>query len=316
MVRQISEHPHEFALVAAFDSDPVLAAERQARWSTRFGDGVRWCGSADEVLQSEIDAVLVEGRVFENVALAQKAIDAGFPVLLEKPAGIDCQGFAALQSSAAACGLHVQMAYLFRYMSAVQEMLRRALSGELGQIYAFRGRLPKPLTEYDDLVRDLGAYAGGVFFEMAGHLIDFCVAMLGPPRKISQTLAHHHPSQGDFIDNGVAVLECDRGIGIVEVPALEVAPAGRRIEVYGTEGALVIPHLGSGHLANNATQPVEIARRGRSDWERLEIPAATLQISDLREFCAVIAGLKPPDFSREHDLAVHAALIEASGMGP
>ena len=315
MVRQISEHPDEFTLVSAFDSDPVLAAERRARWSSRFSCGNQWCGSVEEVLQSGIDAVLVEGRVFENVALARQAIEAGFPVLLEKPAGIDVAGFDALQRAAAARGLHVQMAYLFRYMSAVQEMLRRARNGDFGQIYAFRGRLPKPLTEYEDLVRDLGAYSGGVFFEMAGHLIDFLVAMLGPPKRISRALAHHHPSTGDFIDNGVAVLECAGGIGIVEVPALEVAPASRRIEVYGTEGALVIPHLGSGHLANNATQPIEIARRGRSAWERLEIPAATLQISDLREFCAVIAGRKPPDFSREHDLAVHAALIEASGMG-
>lgn len=316
MVRQISEHPDEFRLVSAFETDALLAIERQGKWAAPFGGNTRWCRTAEDVLQSGIDAVLVEGRVFENVLLAQKAIDAGFPVLLEKPAGIDVGGFESLQTAAAARGLHVQMAYLFRYMSAVQEMRRRVRHGDLGQIYAFRGRLPKPLAEYDDLVRDLGVYAGGVFFEMAGHLIDFAVTMLGPPKRISRALAHHHASKGDFIDNGVAVLECASGIGVVEVPALEVAPTSRRIEVYGTEGAIIIPHLGSGHLANNATQPIEIARRGRSDWERLEIPAGTLQISDLREFCAVIAGRKSPDFSREHDLAVHAALIEASGMGP
>ena len=46
------------------------------------------------------------------------------------------------------------------------------------------------------------------------------------------------------------------------------------------------------------------------------LPAATLQISDLREFAAVVAGKKRPDFSMEHDLAVQETLLRASGMLP
>lgn len=314
MVRRIAEHPAEFSLVAAFESDTHVAAQRKAAWSSRV-PGVHWEPTAEAVLRHNLDAVLVEGRVFENVSLAMQAVEAGLPVLLEKPAGVDRRGFEELQTRSRERGLHVQMAYLFRSMSAVQELFRRVKGGELGQVYEFRGRLPKPFHEYDDLVRDLGGYAGGVFFEMAGHLIDFLVTILGPPQRIARSLAHHHPAKGRFVDNGAALFECRSGLGIVEVPALEVAPSSRRIEVYGTEGALVIPHLGSGHLANDATQPIEIARRGEPGWERIEIPAATLQIADLREFCAVIAGKKAPDYSREHDLAVHAALIEASGMG-
>ena len=42
--------------------------------------------------------------------------------------------------------------------------------------------------------------------------------------------------------------------------------------------------------------------------------AATLQIADLREFAAVIAGKKEPDFSHEHDLIVQRALLQACGM--
>ena len=73
-----------------------------------------------------------------------------------------------------------------------------------------------------------------------------------------------------------------------------MAPHSRRIEVYGTEGACVIPHLGSGHLANKNIQPIEVFRAGKPDWETIELPAATLQIPDLREFAAVVAGKKAP----------------------
>ena len=73
-----------------------------------------------------------------------------------------------------------------------------------------------------------------------------------------------------------------------------MAPHSRRIEVYGTEGACVIPHLGSGHLANKNIQPIEVFRAGKPDWQTIELPAATLQIRDLREFAAVVAGKKAP----------------------
>src|SRR5204862_4881568 len=117
-----------------------------------------------------------------------------------------------------------------------------------------------------------------------------------------------------YIDNGVAIFSYDHAWGIIEVPALEVAPNARRIEVYGTEGACVIPHLGSGHLANSTVQPIEVFQAGAADWQRLEPKARPLQLDDLREFAAVIAGKKAPEYSMEHDLSVQEALLHASGM--
>jgi predicted dehydrogenase len=155
------------------------------------------------------------------------------------------------------------MIYLFRYMSAVQELLERAKRKEFGRIYEFRGRLPKDLPSYDRYVAELGRYKGGIYFEMAGHLVDVLVALLGKPRKINPFLAHHHTAgPQSFVDHGMAVFDFEQAFGIVEVPALEVAPHARRIEVYGTDGALVIPHLGSGHLANKNVQPIEVFRTG------------------------------------------------------
>jgi predicted dehydrogenase len=154
-----------------------------------------------------------------------------------------------------------------------------------------------------------------MFFEMAGHLIDMLVALLGKPKKITSFLAHHHTEPPkEFIDNGVALFECEHALGIVEVPSLEVVPHTRRIELYGTKGACIIPHLGSGHLANKNVQPIDVFHEGQTEWRRLEPTAATLQIADLREFAAVIGGKKEPDFSLEHDMAVQEALLRASGM--
>jgi predicted dehydrogenase len=311
IVRQIARHPGEFALVAFYDRDPTVVAHREESWKDLI-PGFRVFGSPKDLLAQPLDGVIVEGRVYQNLDLARMALEAGKPVMLEKPAGDDMVAFRGLVELARRKHLHLQMIYLFRYMSAVQKLLSLSRRGDLGKIYEFRARLPKDLPSYEAYVRDLDRYPGGIFFEMAGHVVDIMIAILGKPRTIVPFLAHHHESAGSFVDNGVAVFGFDRAWGIIEVPALEVAPHSRRTEVYGTKGAFVIPHLGSGHLPNKDIQPVEIFKVGEPDWQRIDLPARTLQISDLREFAAVAAGKKPPDFDLEHDLTVQECLLEAS----
>jgi predicted dehydrogenase len=312
VVREVAEHADEFTLVGFHDPDPELAADRRKQWEPRL-PGFRHFDSAAQLLQQPLDGVVIEGRVFENLKLARMALEAGRPVLLEKPAGTDLKEYRQLIDLAQRKHLHVQMLYLFRYMPAVRELRKR--QGELGRIYQFRARLPKPLGEYQRFVEELKPYPGGIFFEMAGHIIDLMVALLGKPRSVTPFLAHHHVQPPkEYVDNGVAVCGFESAWGILEVPALEVAAQSRRIEVYGTEGAFVIPHLGSGHLPNQKVQVVELFRKGDDAWRRSELPDEPLHLRDLREFAAVLAGKKAPDYGMEHDLAVQEILLRASGM--
>lgn len=314
IVRRVAENPEEFALVGFHDPDGEVMARRQKEWGAIL-PRVPLFDSPDALLRQPLDGVVVEGRVYENLRLARLALEAGYPVLLEKPAGDNWDEHRRLIELAQRKHLHVQMIYLFRYMSAVREMLARAKRNEYGRIYFFRARLPKDLASYREYVEELKPYKGGMFFEMAGHVIDMIVTLLGKPKSVAPFLAHHHSEPpAEFVDNGVAVFGYDHAWAIVEVPALEVAPHGRRIEVFGTQGACVIPHLGSGHLPNRNVQPVEVYRLGQTDWQRLEPPAAVLQISDLREFVAVVTGKKPPEYSMEHDLIVQETLLRASNM--
>jgi predicted dehydrogenase len=314
IVREVAAHPDEFTLVGFYDADPTVVAARRKTWGEKL-PAFRVLDSPQQLLGLELDGVVVEGRVYENVALAKLALESGRSVMLEKPAGTRLDEHRQLIDLAQRKHLHVQMIYLFRYMSAVQEMLRIAKSGALGRVYEFRARLPKDLPSYDRFVKELERYKGGIYFEMAGHVIDMMVAILGQPKSVAPFLAHHHTAgPSDYVDNGLAVFGFEHAWGIIEVPALEVAPHARRIEVYGTKGACVIPHLGSGHLANKNVQPIETYKVGDRSWETHELPAATLQINDLRRFAAVVLKQARPDFSMEHDLLVQEALLKSSGM--
>ncbi|HLJ97436.1 MAG TPA: Gfo/Idh/MocA family oxidoreductase [Gemmataceae bacterium] len=314
LVRQVAEHPEEFTLAGFYDPDPKVVAERRRQWPPKIPN-FRVFDSPEQLLREPFDGIVVEGRVHDNLKWARLALESGRPVLLEKPAGTDLAEYRRLIDLAQRKHLHMQMLYLFRYMSAVLQLIQRVRKGELGRIYAFRARLPKDLASYSRFVEELRPYKGGMFFEMAGHVIDVMVALLGCPQRITPFLAHHHVGPPpNYVDNGVAVFAYPHAWAIVEVPALEVAPHSRRIEVYGTEGACVIPHLGSGHLANKEIQPIEVYRAGDAGWNRIDLPARVLQISDLREFAACIAGKKPPEYGMEHDLIVQETLLRASGM--
>jgi len=313
IVRQIAEHPEEFTLVGFHDPDGQVVADRRKQWEPTLPH-FRVFDKAEELLREPLDGVVVESPVPRSMKLARQALEGGRPVMLEKPAGDDLDEHRKLIDLARRKHLHVQMLYLFRYMSAVQDMLRRARKAEFGRIYQFRARLPKDLPSYKRYAAELGRFKGGIFYEMAGHVIDLMVAILGKPKEITPFLAHHHTEPGKFVDNGIAVFAYDRAWGVIEVPALEVAPHARRVEVFGTEGACVIPHLGSGHLPNKTIQSIELYKAGSEDWQREDLKAATLQIADLREFAAVVAGKKEPDFSMDHDLIVQEVLLRAGGM--
>ncbi len=84
-VRESEARPNKVKLIGAYDSDPVVVAKWREQWGGHIFQSV------EAVLDSDADAVIVEGRVFQNLDYAEQALEAGKHVLLEKPAGVDLE---------------------------------------------------------------------------------------------------------------------------------------------------------------------------------------------------------------------------------
>ena len=90
----------------------------------------------------------------------------------------------------------------------------------------------------------INAHRGGIFYELAGHMLDQVIWILGKPNKTACFLRTDDYGTGErvegFADNTLGVFEFDRAIATVEIAAMETQPTARRYEVYGTAGSAII----------------------------------------------------------------------------
>ena len=119
------EPPDEFQLVGAYEPDPAIREAKLGDWAADIPD-IPVFESIDQALDSDAEAIICEGRVSENLDYAERALGAGKHVLLEKPAGVDMAQLERLHATARRKGLHLQMAYMWRYNPAIAEMIRHA----------------------------------------------------------------------------------------------------------------------------------------------------------------------------------------------
>ena len=128
-VREAAERPDEFQLLGMYDADSEVIERNLEKWR-EHGLELPVFDSVDDVLNSEAQAVIVEGHVYENLDYVERALDAGKHVLMEKPAGVDLAQLEKVQALSEEKRLMLQMAYMWRYNPAVDEMLSLVQEGQ------------------------------------------------------------------------------------------------------------------------------------------------------------------------------------------
>ena len=309
-VREAALRPEEFQLVGLFEPHQDVREQKLSQWAEYMPD-IPVFDSANDVLSSEADAVIIEGRIMQNLDYAEQALEAGKHVLMEKPAGVDLAHLERVHLLADSKGLHLQMAYMWRYNPALHEMIRLVKAGALGDIFYYRGHIPKSKSFHPQIAKDLGVYKGGIYFEMAGHLVDLMVTLMGEPPRAQSILGQHYGDR-KYVDNAVVVHEFVNGMGTIETSAMHVESGRtRRIEVYGTGGTAIHTSIGSPNLS----LCLEEAREGYSaGWQDLTFPTTADSPSLLRELAACIRGDKAPDYNLAHDMAVQRTLFAGCGI--
>jgi predicted dehydrogenase len=297
--------------VGIWEPDAAARAEQQ---SNEAYAGARWCTSAAELLgDPSVAAVAIEGRNDESLAMAHAAVDAGKHLWFDKPAGNDWPGFQHLMAKTKARGLYVQLGYMFRYQPGFQQLAEWSRSGLLGEVFSIRAHMS---TWIGLSAREvIGVHQGGIFYDLAGHMLDQVVWHLGRPTRV--TLFARNDATPDlpaFADNSLGVFEFARALAFLDIAAMEPRPNARRFEVYGTRGTAITEPFDPGERIRLVlSEPSGEYPAGETTIELPVVQRQQMYERELEAFLAVLRGDRPPDRTPEHELLVQETLLRATG---
>ncbi|GAA4356726.1 Gfo/Idh/MocA family protein [Angustibacter luteus] len=203
----------------------------------------------DAVCLSSIAALLAEPGRLDVLVLASPSgvhaeqaiagLQAGVPVVVDKPLGVDGDQAARVTQCADDLGVPLTV-FQNRRWDAEQLTLRRLLAdGELGEVFRFERRWERWRPEPKDRWREnaTAADGGGLLLDLHSHLVDSAVQLFGRVRRVyAELAAHTTPSE----DDAFLALEHESGVRS-HLGALSVAGApGPRTRVLGRAGSYVV----------------------------------------------------------------------------
>lgn len=303
--RQLLEVSDEYEIVGIVESDPV----RQKSLGDAYR-GVRLM-SEEQLLETEgLQAVVIETEVEQLLPTARRCAEAGVNIHLDKPAGEDLKAFAQLIDLVRRKGLHLQMGYIYRYDPAFQLCYQAVADGWLGDVFELHGVMSKKVDA--DSRKYLSRFAGGAMFEIGCHLIDAMVRVLGKPSETTAFTRQTHPDRDALVDNQLAVFEYPRATASIRSSLIEYEGFRRRqFTVCGEFGTFDLRPLGGRSFRLALERPRGEYRTGYQDVALP--PAPGIFVSAFRDMAAILRGEKETDYTLEHELAVHEAILRASG---
>jgi predicted dehydrogenase len=265
--------------------------------------------SEKEILGNDaIQLVAVETEVRDLLSTAERCIDAGKHIHLDKPAGEDLAHFQRILEKSIQDKLTVQMGYMFRYNPAFQLTFKAIREGWLGEVFEVHTVMSKKVN--DATRRELGEYPGGTMFELGCHIIDALITAIGPPDRVTPFTRRTRDSD-KLADNQLAVFEYPKATATVRSSVVEVNGGRRRqFVVCGTKGTIEILPLETPKLTMTLEDPQGEFPRGT---QTVELPKSGGRYDgDFLDLAQVLQGTKKSDFPPAHDLAVQKAVLEAS----
>jgi predicted dehydrogenase len=326
MAQYGTKHGHAAGKLVAMLANPDVevagvyepdAARRAAVAEEAPYRDVPWFDDKAQMLDDpSIVAIASEGLNSESLLQTEEIVDAGKHVWYDKPAGDNWADYQRMMGKVKEKGVYLQMGYMFRYQVAFRQVAEWAKSGLLGDIFSVRAHMSTWLNQAQREV--ISEHHGGIFFDLAGHMLDQVCWLLGRPHKVTSFLRNDNGMVPTFQDNTLGVFEFDKALAFVDIAAMETRPMARRFEVYGTKGSAII--LEGFDPSETVRLCLEEASGGYAKGVTLiTVPEQQRQAMYDREieaFVRVLRKEQAPDRPFEHEMIVQETLLRATGGIP
>ena len=198
----------------------------------------------------------------------------------------------------------------YRAESLLFRARREGWLGDITEVDASMGKLAGASMQ-----AELAVHPGHGMFELACHLVDIVVYLLGMPSAVHAFGKPTGLAPAGFPDNQLAVLEYPKAT--VTLRCNHGDPFGwphRRLQVVGTKGAMEIQPLESGRGRLHLSEARGDFKRGEN-LLALEVPPGRYD-GEFRDLARVVRGEKRLAWSAAHDIAVHATALRCAGLDP
>ncbi|MFC7510969.1 Gfo/Idh/MocA family oxidoreductase [Streptomyces thermocarboxydus] len=288
----------------ALDTVVTSNPERQAQARAEYPD-VRVAASADELWAraDDLDLIVIASPNKTHVPLATAALEAGLPVVVDKPVAGTAAEARALAELAEKRGLLLSVFQNRRWDNDFLTLRGLIADGELGEVYRFESRFERWRPQLKGGWRESGdpAEIGGLLYDLGSHVVDQALVLFGPVTSVyAETDVRREGAQAD--DDTFLALTHVSGVRSHLYVSATTAQLGPRFRVLGSKAGYVKHGLDPQEAALRegarpgasdvewGTEPEELwaYRRGRVPGDRRRHPVRTLP-GDYPAYYAAVA---------------------------
>ncbi len=235
----------------------------------------RVVGTADELWEraDEHDFAVIATTNETHAPLARAALDAGLPVVVDKPLATSAVEARELIAHAASRGLLLTVFQNRRWDSDFLTLRRLMSEGALGEIRRIESRFERWRPESrGDAWRETTspAHGGGVLLDLGSHLVDQALTLLGPAEHVYGEVEQRRGGAAD--DDAFVALRHTGGVYSHHWMSAVAAAPGPRLRVTGSDAGFVVDHVDSQEDALRAGRRPDDPGWGvepESHWGRL-----------------------------------------------
>lgn len=276
--------------------------------------------SVEQLLSiKELDCVVVETHDTQLAKYGIMALEAGFPIHVDKPCGTDFKSVSTMLLLAKEKKLAFQSGYMYRFNPAVRMARQMLEKGELGEVFSVEAHMD---CEHQPSKREwLNGVPGGMMMFLGCHLVDLVMQFAGVPKNIVCKSCSTHLEDVHSLDYGFALFEYDNGLSFAKTCAREIGGFPRRqLVITGSKATVEIKpiEIGVGGPLNTAKMSVVTAEDTKGSWsdckKHYDFEPFDRYDGMMSEFARIVRGEIENPFSVEYELELYKAVIKACGL--
>ncbi|GGT91385.1 MULTISPECIES: Gfo/Idh/MocA family protein [Streptomyces] len=225
----------------ALDTVTTGNPERQAQARAAY-PGVRVAESPEELWAraDELDLIVVASPNKTHVPVATAALEAGLPVVVDKPVAGTAAEARALAALAEERGLLLSVFQNRRWDNDFRTLRALVADGSLGDVQRFESRFERWRPQLKGGWRESGApeEIGGLLYDLGSHVVDQALVLFGPAVRVYAESDVRRPGAEADDDTFLAITHAN-GVRSHLYVSATTAQLGPRFRVLGSRAGYV-----------------------------------------------------------------------------